>query len=69
MPFLPTAASVVSDEILWSNDCVERNGAERRPLETVLIQNTGWVSPRLTPGSPQSLKELRSAISVERSEE
>jgi hypothetical protein len=33
------------------------------------VSHTGWVSPRLIPGSRQSLSELRSAISVERSDE
>jgi hypothetical protein len=39
------------------------NGAERWPhLVAVLIHNTGWVSPRLIPGSPQSLSELLSYV-------
>ena len=38
------AASVSLDEILGSNDCARLNGAERWPLEAVLIhKNTGWV--------------------------
>jgi hypothetical protein len=52
------AASVLLNEILGSNDCAGLNGAERWPLEAALIHNTGWVSPRLIPGSPQSLSNF-----------
>jgi hypothetical protein len=52
------AASVPLNEILGSNDCAGLNGAERWPLEAALIHNTGWVSPRLIPGSPQSLSNF-----------
>jgi hypothetical protein len=31
-------------------------------LVAVLIHNTGWFSPRLIPGSPQSLSELLSNL-------
>jgi hypothetical protein len=56
---LPTAASLFLGEILESSDCDGLNGAERRSLEAVLIhKNTGWVSPRLIPSSPQSLNFL-----------
>ena len=30
----------------------------------MLIHNTGWVSPRLIPGSPQSLRDLFEGISI-----
>jgi hypothetical protein len=61
----PTAASVVSDEILWSSDCAGLNGAERWPhLVAVLIHNTGWVSPRLIPGSQQSLSHFFQICSI-----
>jgi hypothetical protein len=52
------AASVLLNEILGSNDCAGLNGAERWPLEAALIHNTGWVSSRLIPGSPQSLSNF-----------
>jgi hypothetical protein len=50
------AASVFLNEILGSNDCAGLNGAERWPLEAVLIHKTpAGLSPRLIPSSPQSL--------------
>jgi hypothetical protein len=50
------AASVLLSEILGSNDCAGLNGAERWPLEAVLIHKTpAGLSPRLIPSSPQSL--------------
>jgi hypothetical protein len=50
------AASVLLDEIVGSNDCAGLNGAERWPLEAVLIHKTpAGLSPRLIPSSPQSL--------------
>ena len=55
------AASVLLDEILGSNDCAGLNGAERWPLEAVLIHKTpAGLSPRLIPSSQQSLSELLS---------
>jgi hypothetical protein len=53
---VPTATSLVLGEMLGSSDCVGLNGAERWPLEAVLIHKTpAGLSPRLIPGSPQSL--------------
>src|SRR6266487_4148817 len=50
------SASVLLDEIVGSNDCAGLNGAERWPLEAVLIHTTpAGLSPRLIPSSPQSL--------------
>src|SRR5438128_2381960 len=58
------AASVLLDEIVGSNDCAGLNGAERWPLEAALFHNTGWVSPRLIPSSPQSLNKLLSNVQI-----
>ena len=42
--------------MLGSSDCAGLNGAERWPLEAVLIHKTpAGLSPRLIPSSPQSL--------------
>lgn len=50
------AASLLLDEMLGSNGCVGLNGAERWPLEAVLIHKTpAGLSPRLIPSSPQPL--------------
>ena len=34
------------------------------PLDAALIHNTGWVSPRLIPGSPQSLSNFFQICSI-----
>ena len=49
------AASVLLNEILRRQRLRGLNGAERWSLEAALFHNTGWVSPRLIPSSPQSL--------------